>query len=135
MALFDQILGGIAAHDAQHAALYSEVGNLVNESGGVEGLAQQFQQKGLGGIISGWIANGTNPPVTGQQIVNVIGQDRVTAIAARAGLSAQQVSDGISKLLPIVVDHLTPNGQVPPHSPGAVNDALAGLKARLLGSS
>ena len=134
MALFDQILSGIATHDSQHAALYSEVGNLVNEAGGVGGLEQQFQQKGLGGIIAGWISNGTNPGVTGQQIVNVIGQDRITAIASKAGLSAQQVSEGISKLLPIVVDHLTPNGQVPPHSPGAVNDALTELKTRLLGS-
>ncbi len=53
MGLFDSILGGLAANDAQHAALYQEVGTLVNQAGGVSGLAQQFQQKGLGGVISG----------------------------------------------------------------------------------
>jgi len=134
MGLFDQIIGGIAAKDTQHAALYDEVGKLVDESGGVGGLAQTFEQKGLGGVVSGWIGNGANPSISGSQVVQVIGQDRVTAIAAKAGLSEQQVADGISKLLPIVVDHLTPNGTVPNHSPAELSSALGGLKTKLLGS-
>jgi uncharacterized protein YidB (DUF937 family) len=134
MGLFDQILGGIEAHDTQHAALYDEVGKLVNESGGVGGLAQQFEQKGLGGVVSGWISNGANPPITADQVVQVIGADRVTAIAAKAGLTEQQVTEGLSKLLPVVVDHLTPNGTVPNHSPADLESALGGLKSKLLGS-
>ena len=134
MGLFDSILGGIAAHDTQHAALYDEVGKLVNDAGGVSGLTQQFEQKGLGGVISGWIGNGPNPAISGEQVVQVIGADRVAAIAAKAGLTEQQVSDGISKLLPMVVDHLTPNGTVPGHSPAELENALGGLKAKLLAS-
>lgn len=131
MGLFDQILGGIAAKDTQHAALYAEVGTLVNQSGGVSGLAQQFEQKGLGGVISGWISNGPNPGISGDQIIQVVGRDKVAAIAAKAGLTEDQVSAGISKLLPLVVDHLTPNGTAPAHNPGEVNAALGALKAKL----
>jgi uncharacterized protein YidB (DUF937 family) len=134
MGLFDQLLGGIEAKDTQHAALYDEVGKLVNQSGGVGGLAQQFEQQGLGGVISGWIGNGANPPVSGGQVLQVLGHDRVMAIASKVGLSEQQVTDGMSKLLPLVVDHLTPNGTVPPHSPADVETALGGLKAKLQGS-
>ena len=134
MGLFDQILGGIEAKDTQHAALYDEVGKLVNQSGGVSGLAQQFEQKGLGGVIGGWIGSGTNPPITGQQVIQVLGHDRIMAIAAKAGLSEDQVTNGVSKLLPMVVDHLTPNGTVPNHAPGELENALGGLRTRLLGS-
>lgn len=134
MGLFDQILGGIAAKDTQHAALYDEVGKLVNQSGGVSGLAQQFEQKGLGGVIAGWIGTGANPGITGEQVVQALGRDRIMAIASKAGLSEQQVTDGVSKLLPMVVDHLTPNGTVPPHSAADVENALGGLKSKLLGS-
>jgi uncharacterized protein YidB (DUF937 family) len=134
MGLFDTILGGIEAKDTQHAALYAEVGSLVNQAGGVSGLTQQFEQKGLGGVIAGWISNGPNPGISGDQIINVIGKDKVAAIAAKAGLTEDQVAAGVSKLLPLVVDHLTPNGTIPPHSPTDVNAALGSLKAKLLGS-
>jgi uncharacterized protein YidB (DUF937 family) len=134
MGIFDTILGGLEAKDTQHAALYAEVGNLVNQAGGVSGLTQQFQQKGLGGIISGWISNGPNPGISGEQIIDVLGKDKVAAIAAKAGLTEDQVAAGVSKLLPLVVDHLTPNGTVPSHSPADVNAALGVLKQKLLGS-
>ena len=133
MGIFDTILGGLEAQDTQHAALYQEVGNLVNQAGGVSGLQQQFQQKGLGGLIGGWISNGPNPPISGEQVIDVIGKDKVAAIAAKAGLTEDQVAAGVSKLLPLVVDHLTPNGTVPAHSPADVNAALGVLKQKLLG--
>ncbi len=133
MGIFDTILGGLEAKDTQHAALYQEVGNLVNQAGGVSGLQQQFQQKGLGGLISGWISNGPNPAVSGEQIIDVLGKDKVAAIAAKAGLTEDQVAAGVSKLLPLVVDHLTPNGTAPAHSPADVNAALGVLKQKLLG--
>ncbi len=133
MGLFDTILGGLEATDSQHAALYSEVGSLVNQAGGVSGLEQQFQQKGLGGAIGSWIGNGANAAVSGDQIINVLGKDKITAIAAKAGLSEAQVAAGVSQLLPLVVNHLTPNGTVPPHSPTDVNAALGALKQKLLG--
>ena len=105
----------------------------MNQAGGVSGLQQQFQQKGLGGVIGGWISNGPNPGISGEQIIDVIGKDKVAAIAARAGLTEDQVAAGVSKLLPLVVDHLTPNGTVPAHSPADVNAALGVLKQKLLG--
>jgi uncharacterized protein YidB (DUF937 family) len=134
MGLFDQLLGGIEAKDTQHAALYQEVGNLVNQAGGVGGLAQQFEQKGLGGVISGWIGNGANPAISGEQIIQVLGHDKVMEIASKAGLTEDQVAAGVSKLLPVVVNHLTPNGAVQNHTPDELQDALGILKSKLLGA-
>jgi len=134
MGLFDQLLGDVAAKDTQHAALYTEVGNLVNQAGGVSGLEQQFQQKGLGGVISGWISNGPNPPISGEQVVQALGKDKITAIAAKAGLSEDQVAEGISKLLPIVVDHLTPNGTAQSSTASEVEGTLGILKSKLMGA-
>src|ERR1700761_8980198 len=68
MGLFESILGGFVANEAQHSALLSEIGSVLNQSGGVGGLAQQFEQKGLGSIMSGWIGTGSNPPISGEQI-------------------------------------------------------------------
>jgi uncharacterized protein YidB (DUF937 family) len=123
-----------AAPLAQNSVIYDEIGKLVAQSGGVGGLVQQFEQKGLGGLISGWISNGPNPPIGGEQVLDVLGRDRILAIAAKAGLSEQQVTAGISQILPQVVDHLTPNGTVQPHAPDALDGALGMLKSRLFGA-
>jgi uncharacterized protein YidB (DUF937 family) len=64
----------------------------------------------------------------------VLGKDQITAIAAKAGLSEEQVSAGISKLLPVMVNHLTPNGAVQNHTPDELDSALGALKSKLLGS-
>ena len=133
MGLFDSLVSGLEASDTQHAALYTEVGKLVDQQGGVAGLQQKFQQAGLGGVISGWISTGPNPPVTGAQTTQVLGQDKIAAIAAKTGIPQDQVTAAISKLLPMVVDHLTPNGTVPGHDSALLNMAMGALKSKLLG--
>jgi uncharacterized protein YidB (DUF937 family) len=133
MGLLDA-LTGLAASGQQHAALYQEVGNLVTQSGGVNGLVQKFEQQGMGGVIGSWISTGPNPAISGEQIVDVLGKDKITEIAAKAGLSEAQVASGISTLLPMVIDHLTPNGTVPNHGPDVLNTALDALKAKFLTS-
>ena len=134
MGLFDEIVSGLEAKEGQQAALYQEVVGLVTEAGGVGGLVQQFQQKGLDGIISGWVGNGTNPPITGEQIVQVLGQDRVAAIASRVGMSEEQVAADISKILPLVINHLTPNGTAPNPAASELEGALVELKSKLFSS-
>ena len=131
MGLFDEVVGGLEAKAGQQAGLYEEVAKLVTEAGGVNGLVQQFQQKGLKGVISGWVGNGTNPPITGEQVVQVLGQDKIAEIASKVGLSEQQVADGITKILPVVINHLTPNGTVPDQGAGELEGALGALKSKL----
>jgi uncharacterized protein YidB (DUF937 family) len=134
MGLFDTLVSGLAASDAQHAALYTEVGKLVDEQGGVAGLQQKFQQAGLGGVIAGWISTGPNPPVTPAQTTQVVGDDKIAEVAAKTGIPQDQVAAAISKLLPLVVDHLTPNGTVPDHNSALLDMAMGVLKSRLLAS-
>jgi uncharacterized protein YidB (DUF937 family) len=122
-----------AVPPAQHPVVFDEVSQLVAASGGVGGLVSTFESKGLGGVIAGWVSNGPNPAISGEQVVDVLGRDRISAIAAKAGLSEQQVSGAISQRLPQVINHLTPNGTVPNHAPGELDSALGFLKTRLLG--
>ena len=133
MGLFDTLVSGLETSDAQHAVLYAEVGKLVDQQGGVAGLQQKFQQAGLGGVIAGWISTGPNPPVTPTQTAQVVGDDKIAEVAAKTGIPQDQVAAAISKLLPMVVDHLTPNGSVPDHNSALMNAALGELKSKLFG--
>ena len=136
MGLFDEVLGAVEAQSGQHAALYEEIATLVTQSGGVNGLLQKFEQQGLGGLASSWKGGAGNTPLTAEQIIQVVGQDKVTQIASKVGLTEQQVSDGISKILPVIIAHLTPGGTAAPSNLGAEleTEAMGLLKAKLFGS-
>src|ERR1700758_1730150 len=85
---------------------------IQNQPGGLSGLIQCFHDKGLGGLAASWVGTGQNLPVTTDQIQNVLGNDRVKELAAKAGISPGLAGTALSQLLPALVDKLTPNGQV-----------------------
>lgn len=103
---------------------------LSNNSsiGGLPGLVQQFEQAGMGHIVQSWIANGANLPVSADQITKVLGSAQVQQMAQSLGINPQQMGGALAQILPHIVDHLTPNGQVPA---GGIGNA-GGLLAQLL---
>jgi uncharacterized protein YidB (DUF937 family) len=89
---------------------------IQNQPGGLQGLVQSFQEKGMGGLVSSWEGSGANSPITADQIHQVLGSDQVKVLAAKAGISPDDAGSAIAQLLPGMVDKLTPNGSVPEHS-------------------
>jgi uncharacterized protein YidB (DUF937 family) len=88
---------------------------IQNQPGGLQGLVQTFHDKGMGGLVSAWVSTGPNPPITADQVHQVLGSDQVKALAAKAGISPDVAGNAIAQLLPGLVDKLTPNGSVPDH--------------------
>src|SRR5689334_6342121 len=74
-----------------HSMLQSVMG-LINspQIGGLHGLMQIMQSKGLGDIASRWVSNGPNPPVSPAQLKDVIGDDHVQQFAQQTGMSHEQ---------------------------------------------
>ena len=110
--LAGQLLGG--QQPGCNPNLLTTLLSVVNsQPGGVAGLVETFQQKGLGGIVSSWVGTGANQAISPQQVENALGNQQVSDIAAKLGVSTQDASSHIAQWLPAVIDHLTPNGQVP----------------------
>jgi uncharacterized protein YidB (DUF937 family) len=85
---------------------------INNHPGGVSGLIQAFHDKGMSEVVTSWVGNGQNLPVTAEQIQSVLGSDTVKQFAGKLGLSPDQATAHLSELLPGLIDKLTPNGQV-----------------------
>jgi uncharacterized protein YidB (DUF937 family) len=81
--------------------------------GGLGGLLKQFQQTGFGDVINSWIGTGANKTVSPDQISNALGPEIIGALSERTGLSKEQISQILPQVLPIIVDQLTPRGQLP----------------------
>lgn len=133
MGLFDEVLAmtglGSSAQAQQHTGALSAIMEYINspQVGGISGLQQVFQQKGLGGVVNSWIGTGQNLPVSADQLQNVLHSGALEQVAAKAGIDPSQLTSMMSTLLPHVVDKLTPNGQVP--DSGVLAQLMKGLAA------
>ncbi|MCM3874935.1 MAG: YidB family protein [Thermoanaerobaculia bacterium] len=131
MGLLDEVLkavgGGDGAGDA-HKSLAMELLGMVSGrggSGGLTGLVNMFNQKGLGDVVSSWVSTGRNLPISPEQIQNVLGSSQIQALAAKAGISPEMASSAISRILPQLVDKATPNGQIP--AAGDLMSVISGM--------
>jgi uncharacterized protein YidB (DUF937 family) len=82
--------------------------------GGLGGLLQQLTQGGYGQQANSWVGTGANEPLPPQAWSQVLAPEQLSAIASQAGVSEDEARHGLSQLVPEVVDHLTPQGQLPP---------------------
>jgi uncharacterized protein YidB (DUF937 family) len=105
-----QVLGG---RGGSGGGLGDVLGQVFGGAGGLGGLLEQLERGGFGGQGRSWVGTGQNQPLSPDAIGQIFGRDGLGAIAQQAGLSEQDAADGLAKLLPEVVDHLTPQGQVP----------------------
>jgi uncharacterized protein YidB (DUF937 family) len=66
--------------------------------------------------VNSWVSTGQNLPISADQIKSVLSNEHVQAFAAKAGISPDVASAKIAEVLPMIMDRLTPNGQVPAQS-------------------
>jgi uncharacterized protein YidB (DUF937 family) len=136
MGLFDELLRsavGSQANDphGQSRSLLDGLVSMLEEPsvGGVDGLARQLEQRGLGAEARSWIGTGANGSVTPDQITQALGAQRVESLSSRAGLGTAAGAAAIAALLPVLIDKLTPQGSAPRAG------SLGGLLGGLLGGS
>ena len=107
---------------------------INNQPGGLSGLVQQFHDKGLGGLVTSWVGTGQNLPISADQLQHVLGSEQVKELAAKAGISPEAASSHLSQLLPMLIDKLTPNGQLPQGS-SPLEEGMSMLKNLGLGKT
>jgi uncharacterized protein YidB (DUF937 family) len=134
MSLFDQLLGGVVGQlgsGPQRNSLMDLATSVIqNQPGGLNGLLQQFKSAGLGTQADSWVGTGENKPVSGDQLSNALGSANVAAMAQKLGINAQTASAGLAALLPVLIDQLTPKGQVD-HGVD-LGSTLSALKSKLM---
>jgi uncharacterized protein YidB (DUF937 family) len=100
-------LGGLLAGGAAGGA----AGSVL--SGGLGDLLKQFQQSGQGETANSWVGTGDNKPIAPDDLAKALGADQINSLASQSGMSRDELLQGLSRYLPQVVDHLTPEGRLP----------------------
>lgn len=135
MGLFDGLVGQVLGDSGQnHGASADMVQHVLGMLGGQGGtgltqLMQVFQSKGLGDVIGSWVGTGQNLPIDPQQLMGLLGNDQVGAMASKFGLTHEAAASQLANLLPQVIDKMTPNGELP--SADVLSQGLGGLLGKL----
>jgi uncharacterized protein YidB (DUF937 family) len=114
MGLLDELTASATAPATEGSGLAPAIIQmLANREGGLAGLVQIFNNKGLGEIISSWVSTGPNLPISADQVQHALGDDQVQQLATQSGVPPNVARLQLAELLPRVIDQLTPNGKIP----------------------
>jgi uncharacterized protein YidB (DUF937 family) len=83
---------------------------------GLMDLLGGLNQVGADEQTTSWMSAGPNRPVAVDQVRDALGATRTEQMATALGVSPERVADGVARVLPTVVDRLTPDGRYPDHS-------------------
>lgn len=120
MGLFDALVGQAVQAVSGQLLQGGNMGNLAqvaislvqNHEGGLGGLVQSLSKGGLEDAVQSWVGTGENRPVDASQISSALGAGQLGELASKFGIDEQQISAGLAMVLPMVINHLTPQGEV-----------------------
>lgn len=104
---------------------------LLQKEGGLSGLLAKLEQGGLSDLVQSWLSKGGNLALSGDQVKQALGGDVVGEVAKNLGTDQDEAAGGLAKVLPFLIDKLSPDGQAPDDAD--VSGALKGLLGSLLG--
>ena len=128
-------IGGVApagGKGALVAMLLPLAMQWVQRNGGVGAVLDKFKQQGYSQQAASWVSTDENQPVDAQAVSEVIGTDELSRLSQQLGVPHEQVASGLADILPQVVNHLTPAGDVPQNADDVLSSGLAAVQ-RLLG--
>ncbi len=99
------------------------LGNLLSDENGnldLGNLVSNLQEKGLGSIAESWLGDGENDAISGDQVMELFGGEKISQIASQLGSDEGSLLDALSDALPQVVDNAS--------SGGSLLDSIGGLE-------
>jgi len=99
---------------------------IGGNSQGLSGLIGQLSSAGLGNVAQSWVGTGQNLPISPDQLSGALGAPQLQQLAQQFGIAPDAVAGQLSRVLPQVVDRLTPQGKIPAALPdlGPLDDIL-----------
>ncbi len=118
-------LGGNSSEGGITSALTSLLGG--NSSSGIDfgSLISNITEKGGGleNILSSWMGDGDNDAVSGSQIKDMLGSDKITEFASKLGIDEDSAADSLAEAVPQMVDKGS--------SGGSLLDSVGGIEGAI----
>ena len=115
-----------------------------NEQGefDLSAITSNMSAGGLMDMVQSWLGDGENQPVSGEQITEMLGADKVAAFADQLGISTESALGGLQEAVPGIIDQASSGGLMDMAnsvlsqsngSAGGIMGMLSGLIGKLFG--
>lgn len=131
MGLLDSLLGSAPSSFSKKDN--DALGNILDmvsnnkQIGGLDGLLGKMGQAGLDKIADSWVGKGKNKTIKTSQLKNVIGEEVIEQLAKKLGITNTAAAAKIAKMLPSIIDKLTPDGKASSGKSIDIQDILGKL--------
>jgi len=115
MKLGTQLLASKLGSGANSGAVASALGGLLSGGEGqsnLGGIISAMQGKGLGSIAESWLGDGNNADISSDQVREVVGSDKIAAMASELNTDEGSILDGLKDALPQIIDKSSRGGSL-----------------------
>lgn len=115
MNLGKQLLASKLGNGVDSGALSSALGGLLSGNDGktdLGGIISAMQDKGLGSVAESWLGDGNNADISTEQVREVVGSDKITAMASELNTDEGSLLDGLKDALPQMIDKSSSSGSL-----------------------
>jgi uncharacterized protein YidB (DUF937 family) len=81
--------------------------------GGLSDLIGKLTAGGAAPQVNSWVGPGANQPIQPGQLGSALGQNTLSELSQRTGMSQQELLSQLATVLPQLIHQLTPNGRIP----------------------
>jgi len=123
-------LGGLlgSLSGSGNSGLVTAAMSLLQQHGGISGVLDLFRSEGMGQQVQSWVGRGPNEEVSGAQVEQAFGSSAIGDVASKLGMSPGETGSSLARVLPEVVDRLTPDGEVPDNQHDLISRGLSMLR-------
>jgi len=103
-----------------------DLGSLISKIQGNSGLAS---------MATSWLGDGANSAMSGSQVMDIFGNDKVSEFASKLNIDEAAASDGLADMLPQLIDKASSGGSMLESAMGSMGGAgdLMGMAGKLFG--
>lgn len=114
---------GITSDASSTGGFLSEFGRMFQGgmtggslSSGLSDLVDRFKSSGRREPAESWVSHGPNMPIDVEELRSVLGEETLSELSQKTGMTPDQVLLRLNAALPEVVNQFTPSGRVPTQS-------------------
>ncbi len=105
MGLFDNLAGAVLGKlGGEQGNMAQAAMEMFNQNGGLSGILEKLKASGFAEQAASWVGTGENLPISAEQISSALGDGAIAEMAAKFGITPEELSSKIAQYLPVIVD-------------------------------